>query len=98
MTVNHHAYNSSTFSHLRQSIDELDTDARSRLADTTAFLCDELSAQVEEAEARANRLSGLLLCIPRLLAWRHRALTAYYAPQASGFKRLRAEYEAEAWT
>lgn len=39
--------------------------------------------------------SSLVFCICRLLAWKHRALSLYYAPDAPGGKRLRLEFEAE---
>ena len=39
--------------------------------------------------------SSLAFCICRLLAWKHRALSLYYAPDAPGGKRLRREFEAE---
>jgi hypothetical protein len=39
--------------------------------------------------------SSVVFCFCRLLAWKHRALSLYYAPDAPGGKRLRLEFEAE---
>ena len=39
--------------------------------------------------------STLVFCIDRLLAWKQRALSAYYAPDAEGGKQLRADFEAD---
>ena len=39
--------------------------------------------------------STLVFCIDRLLAWKHRALSVYFAPDAEGGKQLRADFEAD---
>ena len=93
--VNHEVHLFSSFANLREQMDALDVDGLCELAQRAARLSDELTVLVNEAESRTRRLSmhWVACCVTRLLAWKHRALTRYYAPLAPGGKRLRAEYE-----
>ena len=93
--VNHEIYCYSSLASLREAVDALDVERLCNHAAQMEDLAAEMEARLEEAEKRARRLNGLLVCIPRLCAWKHRALTAYYAPRAAGGKRLRQEYDTD---